>query len=343
MAAKYQRIALELEMLLLSSAAPARLPTEAQLCQQYSCSRQTVRSALALLEQRGLIVRRQGSGAYPVGGTMRTNRQIVLILADREEYTSPELLRQCSKAAQEAGFTLTCLETRGNRTREAEHLAHLLAYPPAGILLEPILDTLGCLSRELPEKIRGKGIPLVYLNGKYDDHSPAILQANAEGADVAFAHLVAAGHREIAAILKWDDLRGIERFQGMSKCAGEMGILFGNENCLWYGERERQRLLEGDDALLRRFWSEYRGNATATICFNDEIAFRLQRFARSQRGELRLVSFDNSYLARDAALTSLGTVGSIGEAAVANLICQIEGKPSPTLRLPWKLHLRRSG
>ncbi len=343
MSAKYQRIARELEMLLLSSAAPARLPTEAQLCHQYACSRQTVRSALSLLEENGLIVRRQGSGSYPAKAAVRTSRQIVLLLADREEYTSPELLRQCRKAAQEADFTLTCLETRGLPSREEEHLTHLLAHPPAGILLEPISDILGYPSRELPDKIREKGIPLVYLNGRYDDHSPAILPANEDGAEMLFAHLVAAGHREIAAILKWDDSRGIERFRGLAKCAREMGIPFGNEDCLWYGERERQRLLEGDDVLLRRFLGEYRGSATATVCFNDEIAFRLQRFARSRGESLRLASFDNSYLARDAALTSLGIVGSMGEAAVANLIFQIEGKPAPTLRLPWKLHLRRSG
>lgn len=343
MSAKYQRIARELEMRLYSSGVPAKLPTEAQLCQQYACSRQTVRSALSLLEEKGLIVRRQGSGSYPAKAAMRASRQIVLILPDREEYTSPELLRQCRKAAQEAGFTLTCLETRGNHAREEEHLTQLLAHPPAGILLEPISDTLGSFHEELLEKIQDKGIPLTYLNGRYDERFPAVLPTDAEGANAAFAHLAAAGHRKIAAILKWDDSRGIERFRGMVKCAGEMGIPFGDADCLWYGETERQHLLEGGDALLRRFWNEYRGNATAAICFNDEIAFRLQRFTQSQREELRLVSFDDSYLARDTALTSLGIVGSIGEAAVANLICQIEGKPAPTRRLPWKLHLRRSG
>lgn len=342
MPAKYQRIARELELLLLSSGAPGKLPTEAQLCQQYVCSRQTVRSALSLLEQGGLIVRRQGSGSYPAK-VARASRQIVLLLNDREEYTAPELLRQCRRAVQGADFTLTCLETRGDPSREAEHLNRLLADPPAGILLEPISDTLGCLHGELLERIREEGIPLVYLNGRYDDRSPAILPANEDGAEMLFTHLVAAGHRKIAALLKWDDSQGLERFRGLAKCARGMGIPFGNENCLWYGETERQRLLEGDDALLQRFHREFQGDFTAAVCFNDALAFRLQRFAQSQRWELRLVSFDNSYLARDGALTSLGLASSLGEAAVANLISQMEGKPAPTIHLPWKLHLRRSG
>ena len=41
-----------------------RLPTEAQLMQAYSMSRQTVRHALRILAEEGLIESRQGSGSY---------------------------------------------------------------------------------------------------------------------------------------------------------------------------------------------------------------------------------------------------------------------------------------
>ncbi len=42
----------------------ARLPTERELSEQMAVSRMTVRQALARLEQRGLIIRRQGSGTF---------------------------------------------------------------------------------------------------------------------------------------------------------------------------------------------------------------------------------------------------------------------------------------
>jgi len=45
-------------------AAGERMPTERELTARTGVSRMTVRAALARLEQRGLIVRRQGSGTY---------------------------------------------------------------------------------------------------------------------------------------------------------------------------------------------------------------------------------------------------------------------------------------
>jgi GntR family transcriptional regulator len=49
----------------------ARLPTERQLAGQVSVSRMTVRHALGRLEQRGLIVRRQGAGTFVAAPKLR--------------------------------------------------------------------------------------------------------------------------------------------------------------------------------------------------------------------------------------------------------------------------------
>lgn len=337
MSAKYQRIAQALELSVRSGSMDEKLPTEAQLCAQFGCSRQTVRSALALLESRGLIVRRQGSGSY-LSQAAGAGRQIAFILADREEYTAPASLRQAQSFAQEAGYTLLCLETRGSREREAECLSRLLHNPPAGILLEPITDMLGCFHGELLERIRGQCIPLIYLNGRYDTLSPAVTTQDGAAAEELAAHLAASGHQKIAAMLKWDDSRGLERFRGLSSGARKLGLTFDAANCMWYSQAERNQLLEGDDRLLKRFSQEFRGDCTAAVCFNDELAFRLQRFLQTRQQELRLVSFDNSYLARDGSLTSMSPAMS---PIVAGIRALITSAPPPPI--PWTLIRRRSG
>ena len=166
MSAKYLIIARELEHRLRQGRGE-KLPTEASLCREFGVSRQTVRSALGILEEKGLILRRQGSGSYPTQAALGASRQIAVVLADKAEYLSPALLRDMDRAASQAGCSLTCLETGGSREREAEALATLLRQSPAGIILEPITDVLGCFQEELLRAIQGAGIPLVYLGGRF--------------------------------------------------------------------------------------------------------------------------------------------------------------------------------
>lgn len=336
MPAKYRIIARELEQRLQRADGMLRLPTEAALCAEYGCSRQTVRSALGILEDKGLIVRRQGSGSYPVQN--QPSRQIAVLLADREEYTTPALLREIRKAAEAYGCTVLCLETGGSRETERGHLQKLLKQPPAGILIEPICDVLGCFCEDLLRRLTQAGIPIVYLNGGY--HSPIVRYDDPAGAGLLMAHLAAQGHKKIAAIFKSDDSRGIERFRGCLRVADDLMLELRTENILWYSEQDRLELLEGDDALLRRFLHTRAADCSAVICHNDALAYRLLRLVTAEHSGLRIVSFDNSYLARDASLTSIGAEqSSVGAEAVRLLL----DKGSTSVTLPCKLHPRRSG
>ena len=82
------------------------------------------------------------------------------------------------------------------------------------------------------------------------------------------------------------------------------------------------------------------------VCFNDEIAYRLQKYLLSIHAGMPIVSYDNSYLAvsQGAALTSLGFDScDPGEAAVRLLQSQLDGRPSPDSLLPCRLYTRKSG
>lgn len=67
-----------------------RLPTEAAISQRYKVSRQTVRQALSVLEQEGLIEKRQGSGSY-ITGRSRGEDRIDLLLSSDSAYLYPML------------------------------------------------------------------------------------------------------------------------------------------------------------------------------------------------------------------------------------------------------------
>lgn len=63
---KYETIAEDIQRKIRSGEYPAdeKLPQEMELCRQYEASRITIREALDLLVNRGLITRRRGAGTY---------------------------------------------------------------------------------------------------------------------------------------------------------------------------------------------------------------------------------------------------------------------------------------
>lgn len=90
MAAKYQTLAQLLRQeLLRQNNEPCKLPTEMELAARYRMSRQTVRHALQLLEEEGLIQRRQGSGSFSTGRAGDAPRQIAGVLAEGSKTALP--------------------------------------------------------------------------------------------------------------------------------------------------------------------------------------------------------------------------------------------------------------
>ena len=69
MAMKYKFLAdlLREELVKNGGRSGFKLPTEAELVRRYHMSRQTVRHALQLLADEGLVQSRQGSGTYTTG------------------------------------------------------------------------------------------------------------------------------------------------------------------------------------------------------------------------------------------------------------------------------------
>lgn len=69
MAIKYKWLAERLKEMIYSDIEKGieKLPTEQELCERFRVSRQTVRLSLSLLEEEGLIVKKQGSGSFITG------------------------------------------------------------------------------------------------------------------------------------------------------------------------------------------------------------------------------------------------------------------------------------
>ena len=136
MAANYLRLAAELRQLCasLQQQGQTRLPGEQTLCDNYHCSRETVRHALELLAEEGLILRMHGSGTYLSGDPAR-GRRIAVVTSSLDTYLYPQLYRDLERVFSAQGFSVEAYAS-GNRVMEERAvLERLLSNPPAGILL----------------------------------------------------------------------------------------------------------------------------------------------------------------------------------------------------------------
>ena len=109
-----------------------RLPTEAAISQRYKVSRQTVRQALSVLEQEGLIEKRQGSGSY-ITGRSRGEDRIDLLLSSDSAYLYPMLLHDIKKTLAAQGFSTTVHITENTFSTEHTLLQKILHQPPRAL------------------------------------------------------------------------------------------------------------------------------------------------------------------------------------------------------------------
>ena len=110
----HERIRSEIEAAILSGSlgAGARLPTEAELMQQYGCARMTVSKALSALAAAGLIDRRKRAGSFVA--RPRVHSMVLDV---------PDLEQEVSERGQVYGFTLIDRAIRAPVDAEERQLA----------------------------------------------------------------------------------------------------------------------------------------------------------------------------------------------------------------------------
>ena len=107
-----------------------RLETETEIAQRFSYSRQTVRQALAKLEQEGVIEKIQGSGSYIRGQTCGGRRDplsnsVTIISSYTDSYIFPRILQSMATTLQKHGYATRIMFTSNRRETERRILSEL--------------------------------------------------------------------------------------------------------------------------------------------------------------------------------------------------------------------------
>lgn len=353
MAPKYQSIADSLRQEIESGQYNRLLPTEQLLCQRFQISRQTVRRALSMLEDEGLITRRQGSGSHLRERTEPEtvlNCTIAVVTTYISDYIFPGILQGMEAVLTANSSAPLLFATQNQVATERKILQTLLTMKDLdGVLVEGSKTALPNPNLDLYQKLIDRGVRLVFLNGTYPELAsiPSVLADNYGGGKLLVEYLHRKGHQNIAGIFKNDDMQGTLRYAGYVETLRSLGLPLEDSRISWYNT-ETRRSFHSEvylDAVLEGFQG-----CSAIVCYNDEVAIRVVSHLK-KRGvaipeEMAVVSFDDSQYSELAPvrITSLSHGSRNLGALAANLMLRLlRGEACQSEVVPWTLMEKESG
>ena len=166
---KYQELTEQLRLQIVSGeiAPGQKLPSENTLSAQYQVSRQTVRKALAILQNEGYIYAEHGRGTF-CSEMMRhahPSKNIAVVTTYLSDYIFPRVIQGIDDVLTGAGYSIVLKNTKNSRTREAECLQEILSKDIDGVIIEPSKSQIFCRHMNLYEQLEKSHIPYVFIQG----------------------------------------------------------------------------------------------------------------------------------------------------------------------------------
>lgn len=285
-----------------------QIPTENELSQQFSVSRQTVRQAISKLEADGRVERTRGSGTFvrnyakpslSDAAVSRKNHRIGVITTYLDDYVFPSIINGIEQTLAVHEYVVILGITYNKPSLERRALEKFRATGVDGIIIEGTQSALPTPNAALLDEFRKANIPMVFINGTYQDASDSyVIMDDILSGQLLTQFLAKKGHRHIGGIFKSDDIQGVKRYEGVMHGAQQNHLDFQEEATFWYTTEDLPDMFSEvfDPIFARRMQ-----NVSAMICYNDEIAVkliaRLRRLGKNIPEDYSIVSFDNSSLA----------------------------------------------
>lgn len=278
-----------------------KLPAEKVLMERFRVSRQTVRRALELLAEDGIVEGRRGSGTYIAVNRRRNPAKeirVAVMLTYVDTYIFPSIVKGMESVLSREGCTLQISVTDNAVEKERTILKEFLRTQSIdGLIAEPVKSGLPSPNLELYESLEKAGIPVLFVNSFYKELSIPHVSLNDKRAGyLAAKHLLECGHTRIGGIFKGDDGQGHLRYAGYTDALMEREIKVRGAKIVWMDSEEIRDMAEESARVRKRL-----KDCTACVCYNDEIASRLEALLISAGiqvpDDISIVGVDNSGLA----------------------------------------------
>ena len=328
------------------------LMTEEELRVRFNVSRQTVRQAIALLEDDGLVDRRRGSGTYVRHGPRHRQGtvRVGVVTTYITDYIFPAIVQGIEAVMNEHNVLMSLSATYNSSETERIILERMIDGQVDGLIIEGSCTAMDTPNEDLYRHLAERNIPVLFMNSYYPGLKmiPHVVMDDFEGGRIAARELLDRGYTRPAGVFKTDDLQGQERAAGFLEELHRRGVEVSEGNMLQFGTKERMTLftLPQGKAFIQRLLSR---KADCVVCYNDVFAVTLMSMLQ-ERGavlprDLGIIGFDNASLAQLArpGLTTLGhPQDAFGALVAEKMLRMIDGEKERSVNMAWTLVERDS-
>ena len=329
-----QRIKIEISEKLISG--NMSFPTEKELCEKYSCSRQTIRKVLTALKEEKLITSRQGSGYKLTGLNPNPRRNHICLLFTRpDEYIYPSLIYDIEKNLSQAAYipmSVSVSETHADFYKERLILKELLKNPPLAILSE-CFSLMANPNSDIYRALEEKGCAVIFLYGNYRnmENFTCVTEGAYDAAYSLVSSLHASGFNRISGVFRNNNPQQASMLYGFISALKDLELPF---------DKDRYIIEKGFDSDIQTLFR----NSDAMIFGSDEYAYphvkNLRSLELSNFKDKKIYSFDNSYLSQVNSFripSFYHPRESLASAIAERILSIIKGQPKISIVLPYQL------
>lgn len=218
----------------------AMLSSEYDIARSQGIARNTVRQAMAGLEQDGFIVRIHGKGTFVhehVQERFQSNSigLFAFVVPETQRGYYPQLLKSLNLAAEQVHHQIIVCETDDQVDRQGNAILQLIDREVTGVMMVPVITPFAPVFQI--RQLQNHGIPVIFLSRRMEGtRAPLIGISFEQAGQLAAKAMFDAGHQDIALLFD-------------SHSVATRGYEAGFRNAV-------QRLTRPDSVSLRVFYEE---------------------------------------------------------------------------------------
>lgn len=298
-----------------------KLPSETEMIKYYRLGRLTVRDALAVLVNEGLLEKQHGKGTFCKSSLVAKNYRVDIFLNLSEIYFTPYYLRSICSVLEDENVNIVMSDTKNDDAVISALLDKAVSEGSNGVIFQPA-NTTDTASENLIlmlDRLTQARIPYIMIDTYYKNASPSyVVMDEIQTGRIAADYLVRLGHSRMCAVRERDRIDSCRRIEGFRG-----------------GLPSEPYIIDYDDNIYESVKDiiENHPEVTGMFCFNDGIAKKcyeiLAELNVSIPDRISVVSVDDTIIAStiSPSLTSvIHPKEYLGKAAAKAMLSMISGE-----------------